>query len=158
MSELSFEQMFEESSFKRLRTGEAVTGQVIGVKEDEIILSIAGSKSEGIITRSEFTNEPGVDLRTKVQVGDELEAKVLKVNDGEGMAALSYKRLAADKGLKRLKEAFENKEVLKEKVTQVMEKGLVVGLREPVYSFRQAWFLILMIKTYPSTQVRRLSS
>ncbi len=62
----------------------------------------------------------------KVQVGDELEAKVLKVNDGEGMAALSYKRLAADKGLKRLKEAFENKEVLKEKVTQVMEKGLVV--------------------------------
>ena len=75
MSELSFEQMFEESSFKRLRTGEAVTGQVIGVKEDEIILSIAGSKSEGIITRSEFTNEPGVDLRTKVQVGDELEAK-----------------------------------------------------------------------------------
>ena len=63
MSELSFEQMFEESSFKRLRTGEAVTGQVIGVKEDEIILSIAGSKSEGIITRSEFTNEPGVDLR-----------------------------------------------------------------------------------------------
>ena len=48
MSELSFEQMFEESSFKRLRTGEAVTGQVIGVKEDEIILSIAGSKSEEI--------------------------------------------------------------------------------------------------------------
>ena len=36
----------------------------------------------------------------------ELEAKVLKVNDGEGMAALSYKRLAADKGLKRLKKAL----------------------------------------------------
>ena len=126
MSELSFEQMFEESSIKRLRAGEAVTGQVIGVKEDEIILSIAGSKSEGIITRSEFTNEPNVDLTTKVSVGDELEVKVLKVNDGEGMASLSYKRLAADKGLKRLKEAFENKEVLTEKVTQVMEKGLVV--------------------------------
>ena len=106
MSELSFEQMFEESSFKRLRTGEAVTGQVIGVKEDEIILSIAGSKSEGIITRSEFTNEPGVDLRTKVQVGDELEAKVLKVKDGEGMAALSYKRLAADKGSETSERSF----------------------------------------------------
>ena len=107
MSELSFEQMFEESSFKRLRTGEAVTGQVIGVKEDEIILSIAGSKSEGIITRSEFTNEPGVDLRTKVQVGDELEAKVLKVNDGEGQVVLTYKRLAAEKGNERLKEAYQ---------------------------------------------------
>ena len=91
---------------RRLRTGEAVTGQVIGVKEDEIILSIAGSKSEGIITRSEFTNEPNVDLRTKVQVGDELEAKVLKVNDGEGMAALSYKRLAADKGSKTSERSF----------------------------------------------------
>ena len=67
-----------------------------------------------------------MDLTTKVSVGDELEVKVLKVNDGEGMASLSYKRLAADKGLKRLKEAFENKEVLTEKVTQVMEKGLVV--------------------------------
>ena len=92
--------MFEESSIKRLRAGEAVTGQVIGVKEDEIILSIAGSKSEGIITRSEFTNEPNVDLTTKVSVGDELEVKVLKVNDGEGMASLSYKRLVADKGIK----------------------------------------------------------
>lgn len=130
MSELSFEQMFEESSFKRLRTGEAVTGQVIGVKEDEIILSIAGSKSEGIITRSEFTNEPGVDLRTKVQVGDELEAKVLKVNDGEGQVLLTYKRLAAEKGSERLKEAFENGEVLTGTVSQVLDGGLSVVLDE----------------------------
>ena len=130
MSELSFEQMFEESSIKRLRAGEAVTGQVIGVKEDEIILSIAGSKSEGIITRSEFTNEPNVDLTTKVSVGDELEVKVLKVNDGEGMASLSYKRLAAEKGNKRLEEAFENKEVLTAKVTQVLDGGLSVVLDE----------------------------
>ena len=130
MSELSFEQMFEESSFKRLRTGEAVTGQVIGVKEDEIILSIAGSKSEGIITRSEFTNEPGVDLRTKVQVGDELEAKVLKVNDGEGQVLLTYKRLAAEKGNERLKEAYENHEVLKAPVTQILGGGLSVVVDE----------------------------
>ena len=126
MSELSFEQMFEESSIKRLRAGETVTGQVISVNDDEIILSIAGSKSEGIIPKNEYSNDPSVVLTQKVQVGDEMEAKVLKVNDGEGMAALSYKKLAADKGVKRLKEAFENKEVLKEKVTQVVDKGLVV--------------------------------
>ena len=130
MSELSFEQMFEESSFKRLRTGEAVTGQVIGVKEDEIILSIAGSKSEGIITRSEFTNEPGVDLRTKVQVGDELEAKVLKVNDGEGQVLLTYKRLAAEKGNERLREAYENHEVLKATVTQILGGGICTTVDE----------------------------
>ena len=126
MSELSFEQMFEESSIKRLRAGETVTGQVISVSDDEIILSIAGSKSEGIIPKSEYSNDTSVVLTEKVHVGDEMEAKVLKVNDGEGMAALSCKKLAADKGVKRLKEAFENKEVLTEKVAQVVDKGLVV--------------------------------
>ena len=110
MSELSFEQMLEES-LKTIRTGEVVTGKVIDVKEDEIVLNI-GYKSDGIITRSEYTNEPNVDLRNLVQVGDEMEAKVVKVNDGEGQVALSYKRLAADRGNKRLEEAFENHEVL----------------------------------------------
>ena len=116
MSELSFEQMLEES-LKTIRTGEIVTGKVIDVKEDEIVLNI-GYKSDGIIPRSEYTNEANVDLRTQVQVGDEMEAKVVKVNDGEGQVALSYKRLAADKGNKRLEEAFENHEVLTAKVAQ----------------------------------------
>ena len=79
MSELSFEQMFEES-LKTIRTGEIVTGKVIDVKEDEIVLNI-GYKSDGIIPKSEYTNEANVDLRTQVQVGDEMEAKVVKVND-----------------------------------------------------------------------------
>ena len=122
MSELSFEQMLEES-LKTIRTGEVVTGKVIDVKEDEIVLNI-GYKSDGIITRSEYTNEPNVDLRNLVQVGDEMEAKVVKVNDGEGQVALSYKRLAADKGNKRLEEAFENHEVLTAKVAQVLDGGL----------------------------------
>ena len=76
MSEVSFEQLLDEVSFKPLRTGEVVTGRVIDVKADEIILSIDGSKSEGIITKSEYSNDSSVDLTTKVQVGDEMEAKV----------------------------------------------------------------------------------
>ncbi len=52
MSELSFEQMLEES-LKTIRTGEIVTGKVIDVKEDEIVLNI-GYKSDGIIPRSEY--------------------------------------------------------------------------------------------------------
>ena len=90
-----FEQMLEES-LKTIRTGEIVTGKVIDVKEDEIVLNI-GYKSDGIIPRNEYTNESGVDLTTVVKVGDEMEAKVVKVNDGEGQVALSYKRLAADR-------------------------------------------------------------
>ena len=128
MSELSFEQMLEES-LKTIRTGEVVTGKVIDVKEDEIVLNI-GYKSDGIITRSEYTNEPNVDLRNLVQVGDEMEAKVVKVNDGEGQVALSYKRLAADRGNKRLEEAFENHEVLTAKVSQVLDGGLSVIVDE----------------------------
>ena len=81
MSEMSFEQMLEES-LKTIRNGEVVEGTVIDVKPDEIILNI-GYKSDGIITRSEYTNEPNVDLTTVVNVGDTLEAKVIKVNDGE---------------------------------------------------------------------------
>ena len=52
------------------------------------------------ISKNEYTNEPGVDLRDVVAVGSEMEAKVVKVNDGEGQVALSYKRLAADRGNK----------------------------------------------------------
>ena len=124
MSELSFEQMLDES-FKTIRNGEVVEGTVIGVKEDEIILNI-GYKADGIISRNEYSNDSNLDLTTVVSVGDTMEAKVLKVNDGEGQVLLTYKRLAAEKGNKRLEEAFENKEVLTAKVTQVLDGGLSV--------------------------------
>ena len=90
MSELSFEQMLEDS-VKTIRNGEIVQGKVIDVKEDEIILNI-GYKADGII--------------------------------------LTYKRLAAEKGNKRLEEAFENQEVLKAPVTQVLDGGLCVNVEE----------------------------
>ena len=128
MSEMSFEQMLEES-FKTIRNGEVVEGTVIDVKPDEIILNI-GYKSDGIITRNEYTNEPNVDLTTVVSVGDTMEAKVLKVNDGEGQVMLTYKRLAAEKGSKRLEEAFNAQEVLTAKVAQVLDGGLGVVVDE----------------------------
>ena len=124
MSELSFEQLLEES-LKTIHTGEVVTGKVIDVKDDEIILNI-GCKSDGIISKSEYSNDNNINLKEAVKVGDELEAKVLKVNDGEGQVALSYKRLAADRGNKRLEEAYENAEVLKSTVKQVVDGGLIV--------------------------------
>ena len=128
MSELSFEQMLEES-LKTIRTGDIVEGTIIDVKPDEIVLNI-GYKSDGIIARNEYTNTPNADLTTMVSVGDKMEAKVLKVNDGEGQVLLTYKRLAQEKGSKRLEEAFENKEVLKAVVSQVMTGGLSVVVDE----------------------------
>ena len=128
MSEMSFEQMLNES-FKTIHTGEVVEGTVIDVKPEEIILNI-GYKSDGILTRSEYTNENNVDLTTVAKVGDKMEVKVLKVNDGEGQVILTYKRLAAEKGNKRIEDAFNNQEVLKAKVTQVLDGGICVVVDE----------------------------
>ncbi len=128
MSEMSFEQMLEES-LKTIHNGEIVEGTVIDVKEDEIVLNI-GYKADGIISKNEYTNDSNVDLRDVVKVGDTMEAKVLKVNDGDGQVALTYKKLAAEKGNKRLEEAFNNHEVLTATVSQVLSGGLSVVIDE----------------------------
>ena len=128
MAEMSFDQMLEES-FKTIRNGEIVKGTIIDVKEDEIILNI-GYKTDGIITRQEYSNDQNLDLTTVAKVGDEMEAKVLKVNDGEGQLLLSYRRLKAEKVNQRLQEAFENKEVLKATVAKVLDGGLSVVVED----------------------------
>ena len=118
-----------EESLKTIHTGEVVEGTVIDVKPEEIILNI-GYKSDGVLTRNEYTNEPNVDLTTIAKPGDTMEVKVLKVNDGEGQVLLTYKRLAADRGNKRIEEAYNNREVLKAKVVQVLDGGLSVVVEE----------------------------
>jgi len=128
MAEETFEQLLE-GTLKTIHNGEVVEGTVIDVKEDEIILNI-GYKSDGIISRSEYTNESNVDLTTKVNVGDTMQAKVLKVNDGEGQVVLTYKRLAAERGNKRLEEAYNNQEILTAKVAAVLDGGLSVVIDE----------------------------
>ena len=82
MSELSFEQMLEES-LKTIRNGEVVEGTVIDVKEDEIILNI-GYKADGILTKAEYSNDASLDLTTVVTPGDKMEVKVLKTKYPEG--------------------------------------------------------------------------
>ena len=116
-------------SFKTIHTGEVVEGTVIDVKPDEIILNI-GYKSDGILTKNEYSNDNSIDLTTAVKVGDTMDVKVLKTNDADGQVILSYKRLAIDRGNKRIEEAFNNKEVLTAKVVQVLEGGLTVVVDE----------------------------
>ena len=128
MSELAFEQMLEQS-LKTIRNGEVIEGTVIDVKPDVAVLNI-GYKSDGVLTRNEYTNEANFDLTTALKVDDKIDVKVIKVNDGEGQVLLSYKRLALEKGYKRIQDAFENKEVLKAKVAQVLDGGLSVVVDE----------------------------
>ena len=131
MSELSFEELLKQSeeNGNKIRVGSVVEGKVIAVKPEEIIVDIQ-YKADGIVTRNEYSSTPNLDLTTVVKVGDPIKVKVIKTNDGEGQVLLSYKRLAAEKGNKRLEEAFENQEILKAKVSQVLTGGVCVNVDE----------------------------
>ena len=124
MSEMSFEQMLEES-LKSVHAGEIVTGTVINVKPDEIALNI-GYKSDGIMTRSDYSADNQLDLTTVVKVGDEIECKVKKVNDGEGQVVLSHRDALQSKASEELRKAFEENAILTGKVVQVVKGGLNV--------------------------------
>jgi len=128
---MSEEQSFEEllnQSFKTIRNGEVVEATVIDVKPDEAYMNI-GYKADGILTKEEYSND-NKDLTTVLAPGDKLEVKILKTNDGDGQVVLTYKRLAAEKGNKRLEEAFNNREVLTAVVTQVLKGGLTVTVED----------------------------
>lgn len=127
MSEENFAELLEDS-LVTIHNGEIVEGKVISVKEDEIVLNI-GYKADGIITRNEYSNKP-VNLTNEVKVGDVMQAKVLKVNDGDGQVLLTYKRIAMEQSNKRLEEAFNNKEVLTAPVAAVLDGGLSVMIDE----------------------------
>lgn len=124
----SFMEMLDET-IKSIHTGEVVDGTVIDVKEDQIVLNI-GYKADGIVTRNEYTSIPSVDLREVVKLGDVMTVKVLKINDGDGQVLLSYRRVIADNGSKKLEEAFENQTVLTGTVNQVMNGGISVVIDE----------------------------
>lgn len=126
-----FGKMFEESLAEenRISAGKIVKGTVIDVKDDEIILNI-NYKADGIITKNEYSNDMNISLKDKVQVGETIEAKVVKTNDGDGQVLLSVKRVAAEKANEKLEEAFNNEEVLKGVVTQVLDGGLSVTVEE----------------------------
>ena len=124
MSEQSFEEMLNEA-FKTIRTGEVVTGKVIDVKPDYLTLNI-GYKSDGIINKSDFSSDPSVVLTEAVKPGDELEAKVKKLNDGEGLVVLSRKEIQDDRNNEKVKEAFENKAVVLGTVLEALKGGLAV--------------------------------
>ena len=128
--ERNFGELLEEfeGTSVTIHNNAIVEGTVISVKEDEIVLNI-NYKADGIITRNEYSNQP-IDLTSVVKEGDVMKAKVLKVNDGEGQVLLTYKRLAMEKSNERIKEAFENKEVLKATVSAVLSGGLSVVVEE----------------------------
>ncbi len=121
--EATFEQMLEES-LVTLHTGDVVKGTVIQVSNEEVSVNL-GFKSDGIISRGEFSSDPTVIPSKTVQPGDEIEVFVVRVNDGDGNVVLSRKRIEAQKGMEELEAAFNEKSVVTGNVTQVVKGGLI---------------------------------
>ena len=123
----SFEELLEKS-FKTLNTGDKVTGIVTAIGTTEIQVDV-GCKQAGYIPVSELSSDPDVKPEDVVKVGDEIEAYVVRVNDVEGYATLSKKRLDAVKLWEDIETAVEDKTVLEGTVTEVNKGGIVVSVK-----------------------------
>jgi 4-hydroxy-3-methylbut-2-enyl diphosphate reductase len=119
----SFEEMLNES-FRSLHTGDIVKGTVISVSPTEVMVNL-GYKSDGIISRSEMTDDSAADITQLVKLGDEFDVYVLRVNDGDGNVQVSKKKLDNQIQYKILEQAHAEKSVVKGKVTETIKGGFI---------------------------------
>ncbi len=126
--ELTFEQMLNES-FVTLHTGDIVKGTVISTAGEEVTVNL-GYKSDGIISRDEFSNDKSVIPSKTVQPGDEIEVFVVRVNDGEGNVQLSRKKVESQKGLEEIEKAYEEKTPVTGKIIKNVKGGLIADVNE----------------------------
>ena len=125
--EESFEELLEKS-FKTLNTGEKVTGIVTAIGPTEVQVDL-GCKQAGYIAIDELSADPNVKPEDVVKVGDEIETYIIRVNDVEGYAMLSKKRLDAVKVWEDIEKAREEKTTLEGKVTEENKGGIVVNVK-----------------------------
>ncbi len=125
--EESFEELLNQS-FKTLNTGEKVTGIVTAITPTEVQVDV-GAKQAAYIKLSELSDDPSVKPEDIVKVGDEIETYIVRVNDIEGYAELSKKRLDAVKVWENIEQAVEDKTVLEGVVTEENKGGIVVSVK-----------------------------
>ena len=125
--EMSFAEMFAESeaNLKPVFAGKVVEGTVTSVTPNEVQVDI-GTKHTGFVKLSELTDDPAIRVEDMVKVGDKLDLVVEKVNDQEGVAYLSRKRLEAMKGLEEVRKAAEEGTVMEGVVTETNKGGVIV--------------------------------
>ena len=124
--ELTFDEMLEES-LKPIYNGDKVTGTVVAISGTEISVDL-GTKYSGFIPTAEFI-DAGEKVADVVKVGDTIEAVVVRVNDVEGTAQLSKKRLDASRIWVDLEEAVESGAVVEGVVTEENKGGVVVNVK-----------------------------
>jgi small subunit ribosomal protein S1 len=110
--------------------GDLVTGTVVQVERDEVLLDI-GYKSEGVIPARELSIRKDANPADIVALGDEIEALVLQKEDKDGRLILSKKRAAYERAWIDIEKKFESGENVDGEVIEVVKGGLIldIGLR-----------------------------
>ena len=110
--------------------GDLVTGSVVKIERDEVLLDI-GYKSEGVIPSRELSIRKDVNPADVVALGDEIEALVLQKEDKEGRLVLSKKRAEYERAWNAVEEKFNSGETVEGEVIEVVKGGLIldIGLR-----------------------------
>ena len=124
--EESFAELLDQS-IKTLNTGEKVTGIVRAITPTEVEVDV-GAKQTAYIKFSELSEDPDARPEDIVQIGQEIEAYVVRVNDVEGFAELSKKRLDAQKKWEDVEKAVEDRTVQEGVVTEENKGGIVVSV------------------------------
>jgi 4-hydroxy-3-methylbut-2-enyl diphosphate reductase len=125
-----FEFMEEiDKALKLPRNGDIVTGEVIQVTDQDVIVNI-GCKKDGVIPRSEVTLEPEQTLLDVFKEGDEVQAKVLKTDDGDGNILLSKKRVIISEHWEDINKALEDRTNLEVGVVKEVNGGVIAAMGE----------------------------
>lgn len=118
-----------DASLRLPRTGEIVNGKVHQVTEKEVIVNM-GCKKDGIIPKDEVTLEGDQKLTDLFAEGDEVQAKVIKTDDGDGGILLSKKKLEVNEHWNEINEALENKSIISVKVVKQVNGGVIAAYKE----------------------------
>ncbi len=118
-----------EKSLRLPRSGELVNGKVHQVTDKEIIVNL-GCKKDGIIPLNEITLEGDQKLTDLFSEGDEISAKVLKTDDGDGTILLSKKKLEASEHWEEINKAFEDKTLIDVNVVRQVNGGVIATYKE----------------------------
>lgn len=115
----------EMTEFKSLSVGEIVTGKVTKVEEKQAFVHV-GFKVDGIVPISELSSLHIEKVSDVLSVDDELELKVIKVEDDE--LILSKRAVQAEKAWDELQQAYQSGEIIEAEVAEVVKGGLVVDV------------------------------
>ena len=115
------------ASFRRFREGDTVTGTVVSVEEEEILVDL-NSFSQGVIPAGECSDDPSFKAMDEIRTGDSLQAVVLDPDDGQGRVLLSLKEAKEEEAWKKMQQALEDKTVFTVKVLTSVNAGVVAFL------------------------------